>query len=164
LPGLLQIPDYIRGIDTDAPADEVDRIIEIRSARQKRLTDASSPLQLSAVLNEAVLRRDVGGREAMLRQLRHLVELAELPNITIQVLPFATGSHPAMIGSFSLLRFPQTPAMDCVFVDIKGGVIYIEKPSDVGRYINDFGRLASDFALPESRTKELFHEEIERRR
>jgi transcriptional regulator with XRE-family HTH domain len=164
LPGLFQIPDYIRGIDTGAPADEVDRIIEIRSTRQKRLTDASSPLQLSAVLNEAVLRRDVGGREVMLRQLRHLIEMAELPNITIQVLPFATGSHPAMIGSFSLLRFPQTPAMDCVFVDIKGGVIYIEKPSDVGRYINDFGRLALDFALPESRTKELLHEEIERRR
>lgn len=164
LPGLFQTPDYIRGLDVDAPTDDVDRIIKIRSTRQKRLTDASAPLQLKAILNEAVLRRDVGGHEAMLRQLRHLIEVAELPNITIQVLPFAVGPHPAMIGSFSLLRFPQTPAMDCVFIDIKGGVIYIEKPSDVERYINDFDRLASDFALPESQTKELIQKEIERRR
>ena len=164
LPGLFQIPDYTRGIDANAPTDEVDRFVEIRSTRQKRLTDASSPLQLSAVLNEAVLRRDVGGPEVMLRQLHHLIELAELPNITIQVLPFAVGPHPSMASSFSLLRFPQTPAMDCVFVEIKGGTIYIEKPSDVENYIDDFGRLASDFALPESRTKELLHEEIERRR
>jgi len=100
----------------------------------------------------------------MLRQLRHLIELTELPNITIQVLPFAVGPHPAMASSFSLLRFPQTPTMDCVFVDIKGGVIYIEKPSDVDSYIDDFGRLASDFALSESQTKDLLYEEIERRR
>jgi transcriptional regulator with XRE-family HTH domain len=164
LPGLFQIPDYIRGIDANAPADEVDRFVEIRSTRQKRLTDTSSPLQLSAILNEAVLRRDVGGPEVMLRQLHHLIELAELPNITIQVLPFAAGPHPAMASSFSLLCFPQTPAMDCVFIDIKGGVIYIEKPSDVARYIDDFDRLASNFALSELHTKELLYEEIKRRR
>lgn len=164
LPGLFQIPDYIRGIANDAPADEVDRIIKIRSTRQERLTDKSSPLQLRAILNEAVLRREVGGREVMLRQLRHLVEMAELPNITIQILPFAVGYHPAMAGSFSLLRFPQTPAMDSVFIDIKGGVIYIEKPSDIEGYITDFSRLASDFALQESQTKELLQGEIERRR
>ncbi|MGH3888608.1 MAG: helix-turn-helix domain-containing protein [Pseudonocardiaceae bacterium] len=164
LPGILQIADYIIGLANDAPADEVDRIIGIRSTRQERLTDESSPLQLRAILNEAVLKRDVGGQAVMLRQLRHLIEMAELPNVTIQVLPFAVGYHPAMAGSFSLLRFPQTPAMDSVFIDIKGGVIYIEKPSDVESYINDFGRLASDFALQELQTKELLQEEIERRR
>lgn len=164
VPGLFQTPDYIRGMADDTPTDEVDRIIKIRSTRQERLTDATSPLQLTAILNEAVLRRDVGGREVMLRQLRHLIEMAELPNITIQVLPFAAGYHPAMVGSFSLLRFPQTPAMNSVFIDIKGGVIYIEKPSDVARYIKDFSRLASDFALQELQTKELLEREIERRR
>lgn len=164
LPGLLQIPDYIRGLANDTPTDELDRTIQIRSTRQERLTDVSSPLQLRVILNEAVLRRDVGGREVMHRQLRHLIEMAELPNITIQVLPFAVGYHPAMASSFSLLRFPQTPAMDCVFIDIKGGVIYIEKPSDVEGYINDFSRLSSDFALRELQTKELLQEEIERRR
>ncbi len=163
LPGLLQIPDYIRGIADDTPADELDKTIKIRSTRQGRLTEVSSPLQLRVILNEAVLRRDVGGQEVMLRQLRHLIEMAELPNITIQVLPFAVGYHPAMASSFSLLRFPQTPTMDCVFVDVKDGVIYIEKPADVERYVGDFNRLGSDFALPELQTKELLQEEIERR-
>jgi transcriptional regulator with XRE-family HTH domain len=164
VPGLLQIPDYIRGLANDTPAHEVDQTVRIRSTRQERLTDASSPLQLRAILNEAVLRRDVGGREVMLRQLRHLIEMAELPNITIQVLPFSVGYHPAMASSFSLLRFPQTPTMDSVFIDIKGGVLYVEKPSDVERYVIDFGRLASDFALQELETKGLLQEEIERRR
>lgn len=162
LPGLLQVPDYTRGIADDAPADDVDRIIQIRSTRQERLTDASSPLQLRAVLSEAALRRQVGGREVMLRQLSHLIEMTELPNITIQVLPLKVGYHPAMAGSFSLLRFPHTPAMDSVFIDLKGGVLYIEKPSDVASYVDDFSRLASDFALQESQTKELLREESER--
>jgi transcriptional regulator with XRE-family HTH domain len=163
LPGLLQIPDYIRGLADDTPADELDRIIKIRSTRQERLTDASSPLQLRAILNEAVFRRDVGGREVMVRQLRHLIEMAELPNITIQILPFEVGYHPAMASSFSLLRFPQTPAMDSVFIDLRDGVLYIEKPSDVEGYVKDFDRLSSSFALRESQTKELLLKEIERR-
>lgn len=163
LPGLLQIPEYTRGIAYDTPADELEQAIKIRSTRQERLTEGS-PLQLRVILNEAVLRRDVGGHEVMLRQLRYLITMTERPNITLQVVPFAVGSHPAMAGSFSLLRFPQTPAMDSVFIDIKGGVIYVEKPSDVQRYINDFVRLSSDFALQESQTKELLQAEIERRR
>ncbi len=163
LPGLLQIPDYIRGMADGTPAEEVDRSIKIRSTRQERLTDESSPLQLRAILNEAVLWREVGGREVMLRQLRHLIEMAELPNVTIQVLPFTVGYHPAMVGSFSLLRFPQTPAMDAVFIDIKGGVIYVEKPSDIERYVKDFRRLVSDFALQEAQTIDLLQGEVERR-
>lgn len=163
IPGLLQIDEYARGIAHDTPADDVEQAIKIRSTRRERLTEGS-PLRLRAILNEAVLRRDVGGPEAMLRQLSHLMAMAERPNITIQVVPFSVGFHPGMAGSFSLLRFSQTPAMDSVFIDIKGGVIYVEKPSDVERYINDFVRLASDFALQESQTKELLQAEIERRR
>lgn len=163
VPGLAQIPDYTRGMADEASVDEVDRIIELRSTRQGRLTD-ESPLQLSVILDEAVLRRDVGGREVMVRQLHHLIEIAELPNIIIQVLPFGVGYHPAMEGSFSLLRFPETPVMDCVFIDVKDGVLYIEKPSDVERYMTDFSRLASDFALRESQTKDLLKAEIEKRR
>ncbi|MGH8918054.1 MAG: Scr1 family TA system antitoxin-like transcriptional regulator, partial [Actinomycetes bacterium] len=71
MPGLLQIPDYTRGLDPETSPETVDRIVKIRSTRQQRLTDESSPLELKAILNEAVLRRDVGGREAMLRQLHH---------------------------------------------------------------------------------------------
>jgi transcriptional regulator with XRE-family HTH domain len=163
IPGLLQIDEYIRGIARDVSPDELEQTIKIRATRRERLTERS-PMRLTAILNEAVLRRDVGGQDVMLRQLRHLIDMAERPNITIQVVPFATGYHPAMAGSFSLLRFTQTPAMDSVFIDIKGGVIYVEKPSDVERYLNDFVRLASDFALQELQTKELLQAEIERRR
>ncbi|MGH3625982.1 MAG: helix-turn-helix domain-containing protein [Sciscionella sp.] len=164
VPGLLQIPEYIRVISADTSPEDVDRILTIRSTRQERLTDSSSPLHLWAILNEAVLRRDVGGQLAMLQQLKHLIEMSELPNITIQVLPFSVGFHPAMASSFSLLRFPPTPAMDAVFIDVKGGVIYVEKPPDIERYGADFRRLASDFALQELQTKELLCAEIERRR
>ncbi len=99
----------------------------------------------------------------MVRQLHHLIKMAELPDITIQILPFTVGYHPTMESSFSLLRFPQTPVMDCVFIDVKGGVMYIEKPSNVARYVEDFSRLATDFAAQESHTKDLLHKEIERR-
>ncbi|MGH3942600.1 MAG: helix-turn-helix domain-containing protein [Pseudonocardiaceae bacterium] len=162
VPGLLQTPDYIRGLADGAPTDQVEQTIEIRSTRQKRLTE-HMPLQLWAVINEAVLRRDIGGREVMLGQLRHLVEMAELPNITIQVVPFSVGFHPAMASSFTLLRFSGTPVMDAVFVDLKGGAVFMEKPPDVERHVTDFRRLTSDFALQELQTKRLLQEEIERR-
>jgi transcriptional regulator with XRE-family HTH domain len=84
IPGLLQIPDYIKAIANDAPADEVERAIRIRSTRQERLTDVSSPLQLRVIMNEAILHRDIGGPEVMLRQLHHLIEVARLSNVTIQ--------------------------------------------------------------------------------
>jgi hypothetical protein len=80
------------------------------------------------VLNEAVLCRVVGGPDVMRNQIRHMIEMAQLPNVTVQVLPFSVGFHSAMTGSFTALRFPETPAMNTVYVQIKGGAIYVEKP------------------------------------
>lgn len=163
VPGLLQIPGYTRGVADETPSEELEQAIKIRSSRQERLTE-TSPLRLRVVLNEAVLCRDIGGQEVMLQQLDHLIAMGERPNISIQVVPFKVAFHPAMASSFSLLRFPETPAMDTVFIDIKGGVMYLEKPRDVERYVNDFVRLVSDFALGERQTKQLLQAEIERRR
>lgn len=159
--GLLQIPEYVMGIADSASRDEIDRIIEIRSTRQRRLMDGS--LRLRVIINEAVLRRDLGGRDSMRLQLRHLVEVAELPNITLQLLPFAVGFHPAMASSFSLFRFSQTPAMDAVVVDIKGGVIFLEQRPDVERFVVDFTRLSAEFAVDESTTKRMLRAELEER-
>lgn len=162
VPGLLQVPNYTRAVADGAPPDEVNRIISLRSARQKRLGD-DSPLGLHVVLNEAVLLRNVGGSEVMLEQILHLRQMADLPNITIQVLPFSTGFHPAMASSFTLLRFPDTPLLDTVYVDLKGGAVYMEKPADVERYTADFERLGSTLALSGQETILRLQAEIERR-
>src|SRR5580658_1100161 len=109
VPGLLQTDDYARAIhrasfikETD---EEIERRVQVRIARQELLTANGRP-ELWFILDEAVIRRLVGGKDAMRRQLLHLVEATTLPNVTIQVIPFAAGAHPSMDGPFTILRFP----------------------------------------------------------
>ena len=156
VPGLLQTDEYARAVN---PVD-ADRVVKLRATRQKRLTD-ENPLTLRAILNEAALCRVVGGPEVMRRQIRHIIDTASLPNITVQVLPFSVGYHPAMTGSFTALRFPETPTMNTVYVQIKGGALYVEKPPDVDRYTATFERL-TELALNETKTIP-FLEQMERR-
>jgi hypothetical protein len=156
-PGLLQTEEYARAV---VPADHAERVTKLRATRQKRLVD-ENPLILRVVLNEAVLCRVVGGPGVMRRQIRHVIDTAALPNVTVQVLPFSVGFHPAMTGSFTALRFPEVPMMNTVYVNIQGGALYVEKPPDVERYTATFERLA-ELALDEARTIPLL-EEMERR-
>ena len=104
--GLLQTADYYRAFLGAAPAagsdEEVERKIAVRLARQERLTGDDPPAYW-AVLNEAVIRRTVGGAEVMRKQLDRIAELAELSHVTVQVLPFSAGAHPAMDGTFRIL-------------------------------------------------------------
>ncbi|HET9254083.1 MAG TPA: Scr1 family TA system antitoxin-like transcriptional regulator [Pseudonocardiaceae bacterium] len=146
IPGLLQTEEYARAV---APTD-AERVTKLRATRQKRLTD-DNPLILRAVLNEAVLCRVVGGPEVMRRQIRHVIDTTALPNVTIQVLPFSAGFHPAMTGSFTALRFPEVPMMNTVYVEIEGAALYVEKPRGIDRYTANFERL-TELALDESGT------------
>ncbi|MBV9142806.1 MAG: helix-turn-helix domain-containing protein [Pseudonocardiales bacterium] len=157
-PGLLQTEEYVSAVASSR--SDAERFSRLRATRQKRLVD-ENPLVLRAVLNEAVLCRIVGSPEVMRGQIRHVIDTAQLPNVTVQVLPFSVGFHPAMVGSFTALRFPEVPMMNTVYVEIRGGALYVEKPPDVERYTATFEHL-TELALDEARTIS-FLEQMERR-
>lgn len=144
VPGLLQTDDYIRAIMAAAQPSvteaELARSVAFRRARQGRLS-GDSPPRLIAVINEAALRRPVGGEGVMREQLQRLVELAEQPNITVQVLPFTAGAHPAMINPFNVLLFAADAGDPTIYVEVMGGALYPDRPADVDRYTWAMGRL-----------------------
>jgi transcriptional regulator with XRE-family HTH domain len=135
--GLLQTEDYARAVMAASQAvdpDEMERRIEVRMQRQRRLTASDAPT-LWVVLNEAVIRRVVGGAEVMRRQLVHLAEVSATgSNVTLQVLPFGAGAHPAMFGAFTLMEFPDPADGDVVYLEADTGALYLEKEDDVRRY------------------------------
>lgn len=145
VPGLLQTADYYRAFMSTAPQadlpDEIDRKVELRLVRQQRLTAEQDPLRVWAILNEAVLRRQVGGPESMRAQLDHLVRLSEWQNITIQVLPFSAGPHPAMDGSFVIIEFPEPADPDVVYLESHTGSLYLEAATVIDRYNLVFNHL-----------------------
>ena len=152
VPGLFQTDDYIRallnaGLRT-LPEEEVNRRVDLRLKRQERLIGKDAP-KVWAVLNEAVIRRQVGGRETMRDQLQRLCELAKLDHINIVILPFSAGAHPAMEGSCHVLRFPEPADPDVAYVQYRLGSIYLEDPSEVEEYINLFDHLRSRAVGPD---------------
>jgi transcriptional regulator with XRE-family HTH domain len=144
VPGLLQTADYcgaVRAVNgPDLTQDDIARSIEFRQARQQ-LLDREHPPQLRVVVNEAVLRRQVGGRKVMREQLAHLVQLANRPNVTLQVLPFTAGAHPAMTNSFTMLQFSVEGGEPTILVEVDSGALYPDRPLDFERYTWIFGRL-----------------------
>lgn len=163
VPGLLQTRGYTAALtvvtDRGGPTNNVDGYLAVRSHRQQRLS-AEAPLVLQAVLNEGALRRAVGGPDVMREQLAWLREVGARPNVTVQVLPFTAGPHPAMTGPFTVLQFPE-PQMDTVYVEYSGGSVCLDETPDVDRHMAIFRQL-SELALSERRT-EIFLEELERR-
>jgi transcriptional regulator with XRE-family HTH domain len=149
VPGLLQTADYCRAVraanSPDLTEDDLVRSVEFRLARQQ-LLDRDRPPRLHVVVNEAVLHRQVGGPSVMREQLGQLATLADRPNVTVQVLPFSAGAHPAMTGSFSMLRFPADGGDPTILVEVDSGALYPDRPVDVERYTWKFGRLR-DLAL-----------------
>jgi transcriptional regulator with XRE-family HTH domain len=142
--GLMQTADYHRAFMETAPVtasdEEDERIVAVRQARQERLT-GDDPPEYWAVLNEAVIRRVVGGVEVMRAQLNHIAEIAELKHVTVQVLPFSAGAHPAMDGAFRILGFPETPDPSVVYQENQMGGLYLEKLEEVDRYTLMFSHL-----------------------
>jgi transcriptional regulator with XRE-family HTH domain len=137
VPGLLQTADYARAVillgHAEAPPGEVDRRIALRMARQRLLTRPDGP-RFWAVVDEAALRRPLGGPEVMRGQIDHLIEVAALPSVTIQVIPFQAGGHSAAGGTFSLLRFPEPDLPDVVYLEQLTSALYLDRREDVDAY------------------------------
>jgi hypothetical protein len=158
VPGLLQTEQYARALITaDNPGvdpEEIDRRVHLRMGRQALVRRQTAPHQLTVVLNEAIVRRPVGGRQVMAAQLDALAEAGELPNVDLRVVPFSAGLHAGvMSGPFVILRFPRNgdgmesePAT--VYVDGFTGALYLDKPHEVERYANAFSSIR-DAALDE---------------
>ena len=156
VPGLLQTDDYIRAVVHDAslePSEDVGRRVRLRMARQTVLTRERPP-RLWAVVDEAALRRPVGGREVMRGQLERLLDASKLPNVTLQVLPFAGGAHPAMVGAFSILRFADRELPDVVYLEHLTNAVYLDKRAEVERYLDVMELLCVD-SQPPAKTVEL---------
>ena len=157
IPGLLQTDDYMRavvqGAHLEESAEELGRRVRLRLARQTLLTREQPP-RLWAVIDEAAMRRPVGGREVMRGQLERLIEAAKLPNVTLQVLPFEAGAHPAMLGAFSILRFADRELPDVVYLEHLTNAVYLDKRDEVERYL-DVMELLCVQSEPPARTVEL---------
>lgn len=151
VPGLLQTSAYasvvIQAANPARDPREVERMVAARVERQERLRSEDAPL-LWAILNEAVIRRTVGGREIMGRQLEYLASLAEDPNITIQVLPFRTGAHPAMGSSFVHLKLADPPDAEMIYLENMASADYHDRPPQVAAYFTAFGMLAAAALSP----------------
>ncbi|MET9364273.1 helix-turn-helix transcriptional regulator [Streptomyces sp. NPDC006632] len=137
VPGLLQTPAYARAVTRAAleglaPA-KVDALVEVRIARQEVLR-ADPPLALSAVVDEAVVRRRVGGPRAMREQLRHLLDIAALPHVRLQVIPFRHGAYRGLTGPFLIFSFPAISDLDVVVIDHLTSSLYLERREDLEAY------------------------------
>ncbi|WP_432051581.1 helix-turn-helix domain-containing protein [Streptomyces xiamenensis] len=157
VPGLLQTAEYGRAIAVTSRSwrspDELEQLVRVRLARQERLT-AENPLQFWAVLAEGVLRQQVGGPAVMRRQLEHVADMTEQPNVTVQVLPFSRGAHSGMFGPYLLLSFPQVSALDLVLTETPTGNFWRERESEVARYRELFDD-ARTTALPPTESVQL---------
>jgi transcriptional regulator with XRE-family HTH domain len=146
LPGLLQTEDYIRALirsgRPDDAAKDIDRRIALRMTRQSRLTGVQ-PLEFSAIVDESVLHRVIGGQDVMEHQMKRLIDVAQLPNVTVQILPLDAGAHSFLGGPAALLEFREATHMDVVYVEGLAGDYYEEQPSEVARYRQDFERLSA---------------------
>jgi hypothetical protein len=145
IPGLFQTADYARSLavsdDVWEDPDEIERIVEVRMRRQERL-HGERPLQVYAVIWEAALRQLVGGPDVMRAQLEHLLNVAKLPHIRLQVLPYRTGGHPCVGGAFNIISFAETEAVDVVHVDAITSTVWVENEDDSAKYRQYFDRTA----------------------
>jgi len=151
VPGLLQTSEYAHAVLREMfprhTLDQVDRLVELRMERQRRLDD-DPPLELWAILDEALLRRPVGGWAVMREQLEHLIEMADRPGVTLQVLPFECGAHAGHGGPFSVLEFPTRSDSEVAYVESVAGNIYLEKDRDVRARVDAFDRLRAAALAP----------------
>jgi Domain of unknown function (DUF5753)/Helix-turn-helix domain len=145
VPGLLQTEEYAHAmLVAGLPplnAQELEQRVQARLTRQALLVQADRPPQYYAILDEAALRRRVGGPEVMRAQLQRISQSAQLANVTVQVIPFDMGAHPAMESVFSILSFEQPLVSDVVYVEGLVGNIYLERRPDVEKYRKIFAQL-----------------------
>jgi len=152
VPGLLQTEEYTRALlqarapDADGPLDEaIEAHVSARRERQELLSKADNPLRFIAVLDESVIRRQIGGHDVMRSQLKRLIEAANSRNVIIQILPFDGGAYAGMAGSFAILSFLDAPSV--VFAEALAGDIY-QEAGDVERYHGVFESLRAAALSP----------------
>jgi len=149
--GLFQTEDYARAVTRlghqSAPAAEIERRVGLRIKRQDLLARANPP-RIWSVMDEAVLRRPVGGPAVMRAQLHHLIEVAKLPQVTLQVVPFARGGHAGASGTFAVLRFEEQYLPDVVYIEQLTGAVYLEARSDVEHYLEVMDQLSGEALTP----------------
>ncbi|MGC4797463.1 helix-turn-helix domain-containing protein [Micromonospora saelicesensis] len=157
VPGLLQTPEYARAVvllgHGAAGPGEIDRRVALRMQRQQ-LLQRQNPPQLWAVVDEAALRRPIGGAEVMRGQLTALIEATKSPHIRLQVIPFAAGGHAAAGGAFTILRFGDQELPDIVYIEQLTSAIYLDKRDDLDYYAVAMERLCVE-AEPPERTAEI---------
>jgi DNA-binding XRE family transcriptional regulator len=142
VPGLFQTPEYTRALAIDESSSwddpfDVERWVEVKRQRQVRLL-GERPIQMHAVIWEAALHQRIGGASVMRAQLERLLEVAELPNVCLQVLPFQSGAHPCITGAFCILSFSENEAMDVVQSDTIRGMVWLEDEDESSTYITAF--------------------------
>jgi len=156
LPGLMQTEDYARAIAShgrpDSAGQDVERRVGLRMNRQKILNRPGAP-RLWAVIDESVLHRPIGGRDIMLAQLDHLLELTKMPQVTLQVVPYQLSGYAAE-GPFTMLRFGEPELPDLVYIEHLAGALYLDKRDEVELYSRVFDRLTVD-ALTPDRTRQM---------
>ncbi|GHF41528.1 transcriptional regulator [Kitasatospora xanthocidica] len=157
--GLLQTADYARAVVTagshDHGAEEIERRVDVRIRRQALLTGERAP-RLVAVLDEAALRRPWGGPELMRGQLDRLLELGELPNVRLQVLPFGNAGLSAESGAFTVLGFAERELSEVVYLEQFTTALYLDKPAEVAEYRHAMDALVAD-SLEPARTRDLLY-------
>ena len=157
VPGLFQTPEYAAAVLRGSRVlsdEDIDRKVSGRMRRQEVLTSTDAP-HVWVVVDEAALRKTVGGQEVMKGQIQHLIDLAEHPNIDIQVLRDEMGSHAGMEGAFMILDFPDPAELPLVYIGTATEDLYLEEPEAIQNHVGIFGHLCSAADSPEASVRFL---------
>jgi hypothetical protein len=159
VPGLFQTEDYAKAVTVlghrSAPMAEIERRVSLRLQRQQILTRPDDAPRVWAVIDESALRRPLGGRDVMRHQLSRLLELTQLPQVTIQVMPFDRGGHSAAGGSFSILRFAEPELPDIVYIEQLTGALYLDRPEETDHYREVMNSLSAEAETPAESERQL---------
>lgn len=159
VPGLLQTEEYAHAIfkaaNPNFDEEQVSERVRVRLGRQSLLNRQDAPFHFEVVLDEAVLSRPVGGDDVMRAQLVRLREAAELPNVTMQVLPFVAGAHAGMEGTFAILEFPPSDGSSIVYVENATGGLFLDKEKELAHYAELFDRIRKTALSPEDSKKRI---------
>ncbi len=145
VPGILQTAEYASAVlrvfyDEESAPGRVPSLVELRTRRRDLLTSVNAP-RFSFVLDESIIHRLVGSPAIMSQQFMHLVDMAELPNVTIQVAPFAVGLHPGTRGPYEIVEFDDTPDENILFLESARGDMISDAPEETRNYLEAFRRI-----------------------
>ena len=165
VPGLLQSPGYARAllsVGHNADAELVEQRFQVRTQRQKRLTNQDNPLTLHAIVDDAVLTRQVGGPQVMAEQYAHLMRMAELPNVTFRYVDSEEGAYPGMGAAFTVFGFADPGDQDVVYLEQSTCALFLESPTDTELYRRMFQQMAQ-CAMPPTDTVGTIRNRINQR-